>query len=45
LSHVSLLRFIEDRFHLDPLTFRDRNANSLWSFFDFSQPARAPLIL
>jgi phospholipase C len=45
LSHVSLLRFIEDLFHLDPLTFRDRAANGLWSFFDFSGPAREPLIL
>jgi len=45
LSHVSLLRFVEDVFHVQPLTFRDRSANGLASFFDFSMPARAPLIL
>ena len=45
LSHVSMLKFIEDRFHLQPLTARDRNANGLYAFFDFSQPARKPLIL
>ena len=45
LSHVSLLRFIEDLFHVDPLTFRDRTANGLSSLFDFSMPARSPLIL
>jgi phospholipase C len=45
LSHVSLLKFIEDLFHIEPLTFRDRTANGLSSFFDFSLPARSPLIL
>jgi phospholipase C len=45
LSHVSLLRFIEDLFHIEPLTFRDRTANGLASFFDFSLPPRTPLTL
>jgi phospholipase C len=45
LSHVSLLRFIEDLFHIQPLTFRDRTANGLAGFFDFSRPARTPLII
>jgi phospholipase C len=45
LSHVSLLRFIEDVFHVQPLTSRDRSANGLSDFFDFSQPPRGPLVL
>jgi phospholipase C len=45
VSHVSLLRFIEDLFHIEPLTFRDRTANGLAPFFEFSLPARTPLIL
>lgn len=43
LSPVSLLRFIEDLFHVEPLTFRDRTASGLAAFFDFSLPARSPL--
>jgi phospholipase C len=45
LSHVSQLRFIEDLFHIEPLTSRDLTANGLAPFFDFSLPARSPLIL
>jgi phospholipase C len=45
LSHVSMLRFIEDLFHIDALTFRDRNANGLDMFFDFSKPPRSPLVV
>ena len=45
LSHVSTLRFIEDLFHVQPLTARDRDANGLTAFFDFSQPARRPLVI
>jgi len=45
MSHVSTLRFIEDLFHLEPLTARDRVANGLSAFFDFSQPARSPLVV
>ena len=39
LSHVSLLRFIEDVFHLEPLTFRDRTANGMGSLFNLSMSA------
>jgi phospholipase C len=45
LSHVSLLRFIEDLFRLEPLTFRDSAAKGLTSFFDLSLSPRTPLIL
>ena len=45
LSHASLLKFVEDLFRLQPLTFRDRGANSLDGFFDLSMAPRAPLIL
>jgi phospholipase C len=45
LSHVSLLKLIEDLFRVEPLTFRDRTANGLAAFFDFSKPARSPLIV
>jgi len=38
-SHVSLLRFIETLFGLDPLTERDANANDMLDCFDFDQPA------
>jgi phospholipase C len=41
----SILKFIERRYHLQPLTARDRTANDLLDSFDFSQPAQAPLIL
>jgi len=41
----SILKFIEQRYHLQPLTARDRTANDLLDSFDFSQPAQAPLIL
>jgi phospholipase C len=44
-SHVSLLKFIEDRFHLKPLTFRDASANSLSEFFDLSAAPRDAAIL
>ena len=45
LSHVSLLKFIEDVFRLRPLTFRDRSANGLDGFFDLTMSLRAPLVL
>ena len=45
LSHVSLLRFIEDIFHVVPLTARDKTANGLGAFFNFSLPAQSPLVL
>jgi phospholipase C len=41
----SLLKFVEERFGLAPLTDRDVNANDLLDSFDFTQPPLAPLIL
>jgi phospholipase C len=41
----SILKFIEQRYHLPPLTARDRAASDLLDGFDFSQPAQPPLIL
>jgi len=45
LSHVSLLRYVESRFGLAPLTALDRQAGSLADFFDLSRPPRPPLLL
>lgn len=45
LSHVSTLRFVEELFHVESLTFRDRSANGLDSFFDFSKPSRGPMVV
>jgi len=41
----SILRFVEDRFGLDPLTARDRQATGMAPSFDFNQPPAAPLLL
>src|ERR1700688_1543935 len=35
-DHVSILRLIEDRFNVQPLTLRDKNADNMMEFFDFS---------
>jgi phospholipase C len=40
-DHTSVLRFIEWRFGLQPLTKRDRTANNLANVLDFSRPKRA----
>jgi phospholipase C len=37
-SHVSLLRFAETIFDLEPLTERDAEANDMLDCFDFDQP-------
>jgi hypothetical protein len=42
---LRLLRFIEKRFDLEPLTPRDKDSNSLLDVFDFDQRPLAPLIL
>jgi phospholipase C len=42
---ASVLKFIEDRFKLTPLTLRDANANDTTDSFNFSQPPISPLIL
>jgi phospholipase C len=36
-DHSSILKFIETRFGLSPLSSRDRNANDMSEVFDFSQ--------
>ncbi len=41
----SLLKFVEARYGLSPLTARDRDANSTLDSFDFAQPPRPPLVL
>jgi phospholipase C len=41
----SILKFIETRYHLLPLTSRDRAASDMLDSFDFSQPPQDPLIL
>ena len=42
---ASVLKFIEERFGLTPLTERDANANDTTDSFNFSQSPLAPLIL
>ncbi|MFL5356992.1 alkaline phosphatase family protein [Archangium sp.] len=45
-DHTSVLRFIEWRWGLEPLTVRDATANNLVEALDFTQPPRrAPLLL
>jgi phospholipase C len=45
LEFSSVLKFIEERFDLDPLTERDQDANDLIDSFDFDHRPRAPLLL
>lgn len=45
LDYTSVLRFIEDNWHINPLTARDAQANSIGNAFDFSQPPREPTFL
>ncbi len=35
-DYSSILRLIEDTFHVTPLTLRDKNADNMMEFFDFS---------
>lgn len=35
-DYTSILRLIEDTFHLAPLTLRDKNADNMMEFFNFS---------
>ncbi|HEX6268660.1 MAG TPA: alkaline phosphatase family protein [Anaerolineales bacterium] len=44
-SHVSLLRFAETIFDLEPLTERDARAHNMLDCFDFDQPPLPPLSL
>lgn len=41
----SLLRFVESRYELPPLTARDREANTMLDSFDFTQPPTPPVTL
>lgn len=41
----SVLRFIEERFKLNPLTPRDTASNDMTDSFDFTQAPRPPLVL
>jgi len=41
----SVLRTIEERFNLAPLSDRDQHANDMWDSFDFGQTSNPPLIL
>lgn len=43
-SHVSLLRFAETIFGLEPLTERDAHTSDMLDCFDFEQPALPPLL-
>jgi phospholipase C len=45
LEFSSVLKFIEERFDLDPLTERDEDANDLIDSFDFDHRPLEPLIL
>jgi phospholipase C len=45
LEFSSILKFVEQRFGLNPLTQRDAKANSLLDSFDFNQSPLQPLIL
>ena len=42
---ASILKFIEERYGLPPLTTRDANANDTTDTFDFTQSPRSPLVL
>jgi phospholipase C len=45
-DHTSVLRFIETKFNLGALTYRDANASNLLDCFEFSRPAfRDPPVL
>jgi phospholipase C len=44
-EYASILKTVEERFGLPPLTARDTNANDLYDSFNFSQTPLAPLLL
>jgi len=44
-EHSSILKFVEARYQLQPLTSRDAMASDMQDSFDFNQPPQAPLIL
>jgi hypothetical protein len=44
-SHFSMLKFIEARFNLPPLTDLDASSDSMLDAFDFTQAPRPPMVL
>jgi phospholipase C len=44
-DHTSILKFIETRYNLRPLTARDAQANAMLDSFDFNQAPQPPLLL
>ncbi len=44
-EHSSILKFVETRYQLPPLTARDGMASNMLDSFDFSQQPQVPLIL
>lgn len=44
-EHSSILKFVETRYHIPPLTARDGMASDMLDSFDFSQQPQPPLIL
>jgi phospholipase C len=44
-DHTSVLKFVETRYHVQPLTSRDARANAMLDSFDFSQPPQPPFFL
>lgn len=44
-EHSSILKFVETRYHLRPLTARDQNASDMLDLFDFQQAPLPPLVL
>lgn len=44
-EHSSILKFVETRYQLQPLTARDSEASNMLESFDFNQDPQPPLIL
>lgn len=44
-EHSSILKFVETRYHLRPLTARDRNSSDMLDLFDFQQAPLPALVL
>ncbi len=44
-EHSSILKFVETRYGLPPLTPRDSAASNMLDSFDFTQPPQPPLVL
>jgi len=44
-EHSSILKFVETRYALPPLTLRDSASSNMLDSFDFTQPPQPPLVL